>query len=283
MRFASNFLKSGALAVLLSTTGVHAATISTATVSVGNTFQAVGPPFEDGVLLGGRPGCKLESTLSNTFGTSTFTTTFAETYSFTVIGATGSAGLAGDPFLALYEGSFNPADPTANLVGCNDDKSSTNLFPEFSSALNANTTYVMVATNYGGGAHSGTVTFSAGVVPTLSLPNLSATVGASGRSMVATSNSTGIITYSIDNTSVATIDPSTGALTLLAPGTATVTANIAPEANPGPYNGGTTTATLTVTALSSSVQSVPTLSEWAMIALASVMGLFAVSRMRNKN
>lgn len=277
MRFASNFLKSGALAVLLSTAGVHAATISTATVSVSNTFQVVSSP------LGGIVGCELEGTLPNSFGTSTFTTTFPETYSFTVIGATGSTGVAGDPFLAIYEGSFDPLNPTVNLVGCNDDKSSTDRFPEFSSALKENTLYTMVATNYAGGAHYGDVTVSAGIVPTLLLPNLSATVGASGRSMVATSHSTGTITYSIDKPSVATIDPSTGALTLLAPGTATVTANIAPEANPGPYNGGTTTATLTVTALSSSVQSVPTLAEWAMIALASVMGLFAVSRMRNKN
>jgi hypothetical protein len=275
-------LKKGALAALLIAGTVQAASISTATVDTAATFTVASSP------LGGVAGCELDGNLPNTYGTSTFTTTFAETYSFTAIGATGDPALVNDPFLAIYEGSFDPANPTVNLVGCNDDKSSADRFPEFSAALKANTTYVMVATTYAGGAQSGTVTISAGIVPALSLANFSASVGATGQSMVATSHSTGTITYSIDNPSVATIDPSTGALTLLAPGTATVTATIAPQPdtgpNAGPYNGGTTTATLTVTAATqSSVQPVPTLSEWAMIVMASMMGMLAISRIRRKN
>ncbi len=52
MRFASNFLKSGALAVLLSTAGVHAATISTITVD-DDTFDA--RPGLVGELSGANP------------------------------------------------------------------------------------------------------------------------------------------------------------------------------------------------------------------------------------
>ena len=270
-----NYLKIGVLSALVCVGGVHAATTSTATVNPATTFNAVSSP------LGAIAGCGLIPGV-RAYGTSTFTTSIAATYSFTVT-AVGDPSLD-DPFLAIYQGSFDPANPTVNLVGCNDDANSS-LFSEFSAALNASTTYVMVATTYGGGAASGTVTFSTGIVPSLSLSNLTASVGASGQSMVATTNSSAAITYSIDDPTVATINPTTGALTLLTVGTATVTATVAPEADPGLYNGAVTTATLTVTAAPVTpppVQSIPTLSEWAMIMMASLMAFFAIRKMRRQ-
>lgn len=268
-----DYLKIGVLSVLLGAGGVHAATSSTATVNPATTFNAASSP------LGGINGCGL-ITGSHAYGTSTFTTSTAATYSFTVT-AVGDPSL-NDPFLAVYQGSFDPANPTVNLVGCNDDANSS-LFSEFSATLNASTTYVMVATIYYDGAASGTVTFSTGIVPSLALANLSVALGATGQSMVATTNSSAAITYSIDDPTVATINPTTGALTLLTEGTATVTATLAPEADPGFYNGAVKTATLTVTAAPPApppVQPIPTLSDWAMIIMASLIALFAMGRIR---
>ncbi|WP_445454491.1 MopE-related protein [Flavobacterium sp. 25HG05S-40] len=62
--------------------------------------------------------------------------------------------------------------------------------------------------------------------------------------MIATSNSAGAITYSSSATSVATIDPNTGLVTIVGAGTTTITAN---QAASTPYGSGSTTATLTVT------------------------------------
>jgi uncharacterized protein YjdB len=57
------------------------------------------------------------------------------------------------------------------------------------------------------------------------------------------SASSGAITYSSSNSAVATIDPSTGLITLQGVGTATITANQAATSN---YNSGTTSISLTV-------------------------------------
>jgi hypothetical protein len=76
-------------------------------------------------------------------------------YSFT---ATAGTGGATDPFLALYVGVFNPANPAANLVGCNDDTNG--LLPAFSANLSAGTTYTVVTTTFGPGAIVGTVNFT---------------------------------------------------------------------------------------------------------------------------
>lgn len=252
----------------------HAATSSTATVVDMQTFNVAVSP------LGGIGICAI-TTGPHSYGTSSFTTSTAATYSFT---ATATTLPDGDPFLAIYKGSFNPAAPTTNLVGCNDD--SDTLLPEFSAALEAGTTYVMVATSYYNGALNGSVTFSAGIVPTLALPNLSAVVGASGKSMVATSNATGTISYSINNPAIATINASTGALTLLSAGTATVTATQAPEASPGLYNGGSVNATLTVTAAPPpappGATAVPTLSEWGLALLSLLAAAFGLRAARRR-
>ncbi|WP_234638954.1 hypothetical protein [Delftia tsuruhatensis] len=40
---------------------------------------------------------------------------------------------------ALYKGSFDPANPTDNLVGCDDD-SGIGLLPKFAASLEASTT-----------------------------------------------------------------------------------------------------------------------------------------------
>ena len=64
------------------------------------------------------------------------------------------------------------------------------------------------------------------------------------------SNSAGAITYSSGNTSVATVDASTGEVTILTSGSAVITANIAAN---GDYNSGSSTYTLNVSSISLTV------------------------------
>lgn len=258
------FFQYAAMAVIALSSWAHAATTTTATVSSGTTFNVASSP------LGGIAGCEIVPG-SHSYGTSSFTTGAAATYSFK---GTGYTGTLSDPFLAIYQGTFDPANPTTNLVGCNDDESTSDRMPRFSAALSAGTTYVMVVTSYGSGAQNGTVTFSSGIEPTLTLASLSTYLGATGQSMVAASNSSAAITYSISNPNVATIHPSTGALTLLTAGSAVVTATQAPEAFPGQYDGHRVTATLTVSATPPPTPtSIPTLSEWGQIILVTLMAL----------
>lgn len=215
---------------------------STATVSGSQSFTVSSSP------LGGVAGCNL-SVGSRTYGTTTFVSGAAGRYSFEVTGGTGS--IENDPFLAVYRGSFDPSNPTANLVGCNDDGLS--LYSLFTATLEASTTYVAVATSFGGGAQTGTISFSIGADPTIVLSSQSIALGTTGASMVATSDSPVSITYSSSNTSVATINASTGALTLVAAGSTTITATQAAQASPGLFRAGTQTASLTVTAPAASL------------------------------
>jgi hypothetical protein len=69
-------------------------------------------------------------------------------------------------------------------------------------------------------------------------------VGDAPYTVTATSDSPGAITYSSSNTAVATINSTTGLITILATGTTTINANQA--ASPG-YNAGSTSASLVVT------------------------------------
>ncbi|MBN8663308.1 MAG: gliding motility-associated C-terminal domain-containing protein [Chitinophagales bacterium] len=94
--------------------------------------------------------------------------------------------------------------------------------------------------NYNAGTTSASLTVGK-ASPTISLGNMTKTYGNAPFSVGATSNSTGAITYSSSNTSVATISGNT--VTIVGAGSATITASQVADAN---YNAGTTTASLTV-------------------------------------
>lgn len=85
--------------------------------------------------------------------------------------------------------------------------------------------------------------------PSLSLSNLTRTVGDASPTMTATSNSDGAISYASADTDVATINSTTGVVTLVAAGTTTITAT---QAADGGYSAGSVTATLTIKASNSS-------------------------------
>lgn len=183
---------------------------------------------------------------ARSYGTASFTSQSAGSYSFQVTGSTQIS----DPFMAVYMGSFDPTNPSSNLVGCNDDggQPPNGLFPIFTANLLANTTYIAVVTNYSGGASAGTISFSIGKNPEILLSDTTLDLGASSPSVTATSDSPVAITYASSDASVATIDANTGALTLVGAGTTTITASQAAQADPLLYRAGSKTAILTVTA-----------------------------------
>ncbi len=84
--------------------------------------------------------------------------------------------------------------------------------------------------------------------PGLALDNLSRTLGDASPTMTATSNSGGAISYASADTDVATINSTTGVVTLVAAGTTTITATQAADAG---YSAGSATATLTIKASNS--------------------------------
>ncbi|KFJ10255.1 IPTL-CTERM sorting domain protein [Delftia acidovorans] len=240
------------LAALLALAAAHclpasaiAATTTTANVNGALSFNVASNP------LGGLANCNI-IVGSHNYGSASFTTGNAATYSFTGTAQVGTS----DSFLALYKNSFNPANPTANLVGCDDDSAGGRL-PQFVANLDATTTYVMVATTFPAQAFTGSVTFSAGVVPNITLAPLSVSIVATGQSMVATSDSPMPISYVSSNPSVATIDPATGAVTLLAGGSTLITASQSAQADPLPFAAGKKTAMLTVTLLPNNMALAP--------------------------
>ena len=83
------------------------------------------------------------------------------------------------------------------------------------------------------------------VAPTITFPATSVTKNVSDASFTekATSNSAGSITYSSDNTAVATVDASTGAVTIIAAGIANITAN---QVQSTMYSAGSKSYALTV-------------------------------------
>jgi len=66
--------------------------------------------------------------------------------------ATGFLSTTADTFLALYQGTFNPASPLANMVTYDDD-SGTGALSLLSATLQAGTQYYLVFTSYSNGMY----------------------------------------------------------------------------------------------------------------------------------
>lgn len=89
------------------------------------------------------------------------------------------------------------------------------------------------------------------ISPTLSYENTTLSIGATSLSPAITGNTgSGTVTYESSNTSVATVNESTGVVTAVAPGNATITATIAQS---DIYCAGTATATFEVTCGASNI------------------------------
>ncbi|TDK27162.1 autotransporter domain-containing protein [Luteimonas aestuarii] len=145
------------------------ATTFTDTITASQTFNVASSP------LGGIAGCNL-IVGTHVYGSRVITVSTSRTYTMRV---TASTGLGNDPFLAVYEGSFNPASPTTNLRACNDDANGT-LLPELQVNLVAGRTYVIMTTTYGAGSLPGTATYQ--ITPDIDIvpPAVLSGVGISG-------------------------------------------------------------------------------------------------------
>lgn len=151
------------------------ATTFSDTITGAQTFNVASSP------LGGVGGCGMQ-TGAHAYASRPLTTNNSTTYTFTVTSVT---GVDDDPFLALYAGTFDPANPTANLVGCNDD--AIGLLSQFSSNLTAGTAYTVVSTTYGAGVITGTVNYD--VTPDVTLAG-APVLSAVGVGAVATTTAT---------------------------------------------------------------------------------------------
>lgn len=78
-----------------------------------------------------------------------FTIATSGTWSITAKGADGDGGTLSDPFLVIYQGSFDPSNPLTNVLAANDDTD--NLDSLVVLLLEAGVDYIAVITSYSNG------------------------------------------------------------------------------------------------------------------------------------
>jgi trimeric autotransporter adhesin len=182
-----------ALLLLAGLPGISAATTFTDTSS-GDTFTVASSP------LGGVAGCRMQ-TGAHEYAARTLTTNGTDTYTFTI---TSVSGFDDDPFLAVYSGTFDPANPTNNLVACNDDANG--YLSEFSATLSANTTYTVVTTSYDtnvGGSATYQITPDVTLAGAPVLSNVTVgSIGATTAVLSGTSSSAGTAYYVVQLSSL---------------------------------------------------------------------------------
>jgi len=139
-----------------------------------------------------------------------------------------------------YTGSAITISPTVDFNGSTVTET-TDYTVSFTNNTNAGTASLTIT---GTGNFTGTKTVSFTIIkadPTITFSDVTKTYGESDFNLTATSSSTGAITYSVGDISIATVTGST--TTLVATGTTVITASQAADGN---YNAATATATLTV-------------------------------------
>ena len=109
------------LATLVGLAGAPQAMATTFTTKLVGNFAVSSSP------LGGKTGCNI-AIGNHSYGIVEFSATTATAYT---VESTGSSNVpSNDTFMAVYSPSFDPANPTANLIGCDDD-SGLNLYSMF--------------------------------------------------------------------------------------------------------------------------------------------------------
>lgn len=168
-RLCAHFAGVALLAALLALPGLALAQSSfVETVTGSSTFNNATDP------LAGVAGCALQVGV-HAYSARTITVPSTDLYTFTLSAFT---GLGSDPFAAIYSGPFDPANPTANLVGCNDDTNPGVIrTPTLAVNLTAGQPYTLVTTHWNTGTFAGTATYA--IAPSLTLvgpPTVNATV-----------------------------------------------------------------------------------------------------------
>lgn len=147
-------LSAGTALVALS---VAAATATFTDTVDGTRIFNVGASDLTGGNLGGIAGCTMAQG-AHVFQTRAVTANYTGTHSLEVTAYSNTANVAfTDSFLAVYQGSFDPNQPTANLVGCNDDGGGGGnpQSPKFNVNFNSGQTYVLVLTLYNSNSNIG--------------------------------------------------------------------------------------------------------------------------------
>jgi len=159
----------------------------------------------------------------------------------------------------VYNGSAQAPTVSSVVLSGNTLTSGTDYtVSEIASQTNVGTGYTVTVT--GIGSYEGTASATWSITPaagsiSYATASVNKTVGDEPFINELTHTGDGTVTYSIDPTSVATINENTGEVTIVAAGSATVTATVANGTN---YNYAETTATYTLT-VSASEPSTPTL------------------------
>ena len=164
-----------------------------------------------------------------TYGDAAFTNTLTNSHNVTVTYAASSVSPAG-------------------CVSVNSSSGKVTISGAGSATITASSTQQTISTvTYCADEASYTLTVNkADISPTLSYDATTIAVGSTSSSPSISGNSgSGTVTYSSSNTSVATVNESTGVVTAVSAGSATITATIGATAN---YNGSTATASFTITA-----------------------------------
>lgn len=183
--------------------------------------------------LGGISGCGIE-TGAHSIVSQNMQANETATYS---IEATNHTGNMGDPFFAIYQPSFDPGNPTTNLVACDDDSGSggSGLYPLVTRAFTTGETFVLVTTSYDQSTSlSGTVTVNSSNDLSLIYPEMNVT--GNGQSIAdgdtvpsvtddtnfgstATTGGTVVKTFTIENTGSANLELAGSPRVSLAAGT----------------------------------------------------------------
>jgi len=231
---------SGVRGMSLSTNGV----LAYANYSNGQVYS-----LNTGAVISGTPALADIGTYSITARATDGVTTADQTYTLSVYGP---ATIGAFPDITKYvnDAAFDLTDPSSNSNGAFTYTSSNTAVATISGStvtLVGPGTATITATQAADGLYlqtTKTLTLTVNkILPTIQTwASITKEPCEAPFALTApTSNNTGAFTYSSSNTAVATISGST--VTIVGPGTATITANQAADAN---YSAGTTTTTLTV-------------------------------------
>jgi uncharacterized delta-60 repeat protein len=150
--FSGAGIDSGNVLITLSDQFSAEVTTSSPMLNINSTHGGAGD-WDGYIFLGDNPSCGIAEG-KHYYQTQTFIAVQDANHTVNTASLDGfltetSGGWVNDNFMAVYQGVFDPSNPTANLVGCNDDidYDNNNLKARFSADLNSNQVYTMVFTS----------------------------------------------------------------------------------------------------------------------------------------
>lgn len=152
----SYFTTLGALLLFFSSSNQAATSVNFEVSSSLPSFTVAASP------LGGISGCGINTGI-HYYDSVTFRANSSASHT---VETTALTGMNNDNFIAVYQGVFDPQNPTTGLQGCDDD-SGPGTWARFSTNMVANEIYTGVVTSFGSGPTSGTGSYSVNPAVTL--------------------------------------------------------------------------------------------------------------------